>query len=358
MSTSALDPILQKLDNEYPILRGLPLFRIYNKIDSYSMRKPKDSICSHHINKSFSHSDSILSVCENVENIFINSNSILALFPEVNINKYCKHLNFYIYEKIKNITTENNYEEFYKALNEANIKYILNHDNCNITNFKNNEEGYNKKKELFFRSEILQWIKIKYDKTFSGDETFCNNYLKDCAKFYNENIKNEYCKLAKLHGNEIKSFLTNFRETKKFLGDKRVNITIDDTHLPQESICAPDPEIKLSEQESNSLTSDESMISSSGHSNTEVSPVDSANSDTDKTLEILLSISTGIVLVFPILYKFTPFGTWLHNRLRANKGKIDLEAKTEEFNIDNFENEDITSYSDIYNINYHSSRNS
>lgn len=61
---------------------------------------------------------------------------------------------------------------------------------------------------------------------------------------------------------------------------------------------------------------------------------------------------------FNLKYQFTPFGTWLHNRLRTNKGKVDLEAKTEEFDIDNFENEDITSYSDIYNINYHSARNS
>ncbi|SBS92461.1 PIR Superfamily Protein [Plasmodium ovale curtisi] len=357
MSTKTTDPILQELDKKYPILSGLPLFRIYNNFDTYSMRRARDSICKNHINNSFSHSDVILSICESIEQIFINSKSIVDRFPHVNFNKYCEYLSFYIYEKIKNITTENNYEEFYKALNEANITYILNHDNCNITNFKNNEEGYNKKKELFFRSEILHWIKIKYDNTFSGDESFCNIYFKDCAKFYNENIKNEYCKLAKLHDNEIKSFLTNFRETKKFLGDQSINISIDETHLPSESTCPPETEIEL-ELKPGILASDESMISPAGHSNAETTPIGSPNSDTDKTLEILISAASGLVLVFPILYKFTPFGTWLHNRLRTNKGKIDLEAKSEEFNIDNFENEDITSYSDIYNINYYSARNS
>ncbi|SBT02910.1 PIR protein [Plasmodium ovale] len=358
MSTRTTDPILQELQIKYPILSRLPLFRIYNLFYNYSIRPAVNSICSSYIKKYYENLSDTLSTCEKIENIIVYTKSIVSNFPLINIDKYCEHLSYFIYEKIKNITTKNNYEEFYKALNDANIRYKLKEKNCNITNFKNNEEGYDKKKELFFRSEILQWIKIKYGEMFSGDEAFCNKYFQDCVNFYNNNIKNEYCKLAKLHDNEIKSFLKNFRETKEFLKDKRVNITIDDTYLPQESICSPDPEIKLSEQEPNSLTSDSSMISSTGHSNAETTPIGSPNSNTDKTLEILISAASGIVLVFPILYKFTPFGTWLHNRLRTNKGKVDLEAKTEEFDIDNFENEDITSYSDIYNINYHSARNS
>lgn len=41
-----------------------------------------------------------------------------------------------------------------------------------------------------------------------------------------------------------------------------------------------------------------------------------------------------------------------------NKGKFDPEEKNEELNIDNFENENIISYGDMYNINYHSAQNS
>ncbi|SBT83703.1 PIR protein [Plasmodium ovale] len=358
MSTRTTDPILHELEKKYPILIRLPLFRIYNKFYSYSIRPAVNSICSSYIKKGYENLSHTLSTCEKIEKIIVYTKSIVPNFPLINIDKYCEHLSYFIYEKIKNITTKNNYEDLYKALNEAKVRYILNHDNCNITNFKNNEEEYNKKKELFFRGEILQWIKKNYEEMFSGNETFFNNYFQDCVNFYNENIKNEYCKLAKLYDNEIKSFLNNFKETKQFLEDKRENITIDDISLPSESTCVPEPEIELEERKPGSLASGSSMISSSGHSNDETTPIGSPNSDKDKTLEILLSVAAALFLVFPILYKFTPFGTWLHNRIEMNKGKFDPEEKNEELNIDNFENENIISYGDMYNINYHSAQNS
>ncbi|SBT73603.1 PIR protein [Plasmodium ovale] len=358
MSKRTTDPILQELERKYPILSGLPLFRIDNNFYTYSIRPAVNSICRSYIKNDYENLSDTLSTCEKIENIIVYTNSIVSNFPLINIDKYCEHLSYFIYEKIKNITTKNNYAEFYKALNEANKKYISNHDNCDITNFKNNEEVYNKKKELFFRSEILRWIKIKYDKTFSGDETFCNNYFKDCALFYNENIKNEYCKLAKFHDKEIKSFLNNFKETKQFLEDKGVNISIDVAHLPQESACELELRTELEERKPGSLASDKNIISLAELPNAETTPIASLNSDKDKTLEILLSVSAAIFLVFPILYKFTPFGTWIHNRIEMNKGNFDLDAKNEELNIDNFENENLISYDDMYNINYHSALNS
>ncbi|SBT55997.1 PIR Superfamily Protein [Plasmodium ovale wallikeri] len=64
--------------------------------------------------------------------------------------------------------------------------------------------------------------------------------------------------------------------------------------------------------------------------------------------------SVGIFLIFFLLYKFTPFGSRIQHKIWDKGNNYNLEHQNDEIILDTSTNEDIYSYKNKYNIQYHS----
>ncbi|SBS94346.1 hypothetical protein POVCU2_0087470 [Plasmodium ovale curtisi] len=121
----------------YPFLLESPLYLIYLVFSQYYPAVHSDNpICNIHINEDPSQENDILSICLNLQMIL-------------------KRLSNFIESK------ELDYDVFY----------------CQLIQFINDE--FDKIKELYFRVEILNWIKMKFNEMYIGDDL--------CDKFMDEN---------------------------------------------------------------------------------------------------------------------------------------------------------------------------
>ncbi|SBS91775.1 PIR protein [Plasmodium ovale] len=356
MPNSITDPILSKWNEQYKSLMRLPLFRIYITFTKfYTFKRNVSNICSTYIaEESSSYSNNMQDVCQAFNKMIENRNNMVNQANSVSINEYCVYLSYFLYDKIKNSFSSSNVQKFYEALNDTKAQYDLNDDKCTILKFNINEECFNKKKELFFRSDILLWIEKEYNNLFVGNYDFFNQYIPECANFYNGIILGDFCKNRTLYEPELKKFYDAFNKTKDFLKGKGVT-SVDNITLIEKPEC-------LSEVGNSILSEKELLVPKADHQMVDISdqlsdsfvPKNSSNIGTHTSEGIILGITFGTFLLFLSFYKFTPFGTWLHDKIRKKKKKYNLADKNSELLLDGSDNEDIKLYSELYPIRYNS----
>ncbi|SBT02795.1 PIR Superfamily Protein [Plasmodium ovale curtisi] len=354
MSNRITDPLLYKWDSKYKSLARLPLFRINNIFNKYySLGQNINAICDSSIPEESLHFSDLRTACHNIDKILKNLIQI-QLQSYIDINKRCEFLSYFIYDKVKNINTNNNFQELYKVLNDAKNSYNLNDDKCTILKFNINAEVFNKKKELFFRSDILHCIEKEYNNLFIDDHHFLNQYMSECADFYNEIIQNDFCKNDKLYEPELKRFHEVFNKTKDFLKGKSVT-SVENIKFMEKPAC-------IAEAEDSTLSGKVSLVSEDARQMLNVSdqhddvtiPKDASNIGTHSSAGIILGITFGTFLLFLSVYKFTPFGTLLHDKIQKKKYIYGLEDKNTELLLDGSDNEDINLFSERYPIRYNS----
>ncbi|SBT55990.1 PIR Superfamily Protein [Plasmodium ovale wallikeri] len=360
MSNSITDPILSKWKEQYHSLMRLPLFRIYiNFTKYYTFKRNVNNICSTSIaEESSPYSNNMQDVCQAFNKMIETRNSMVNRANYVSINEYCIYLSYFSYDKIKNSFSSSNFQKFYKALNDTKAQYDLNDDKCTILKFNINEESFNKKKELFFRSDILRWIEKEYNNLFINDYHFLNQYISECEDFYNGIIQNDFCKNGTLYEPELKQFYEAFNKTKDFLKGKAV-ISVENIKLIEKPEC-------LSEVRNSILPEKDLLVPKADHQMVDISdqpsevsvPMNPSNIGTHTSEGIILGITFGTFLLILSFYKFTPFGTWLHDKIRKKKSIYGLTDKNSELLLDGSDNEDTNLYSELYPITYHSAQNS
>ncbi|SBT73816.1 Plasmodium vivax Vir protein, putative [Plasmodium ovale] len=354
MDTNNVDDFFRNWYQKYNELMGLPLYLTYNKFSAYySITRTEEDFCAYYIKEYIPHFDEIRRVCRMVEGTlnYLDSTSYEELDDKCKPFEYVSYL---LYEKIKNIATSTSLQELYEALDYILVKTFMG-KNCDIIKFGNNNDEFDKRKELYFRGEILQWIKLKYESTFIFNRDFCKDYLNECSRFYNENIKDNYCKKFEHYAKELESFTNNFNETLRFLKEKQVNIEEKEIDLPIKSKCPPEVRIaRLEQQEPNLASDDQPMAQDSASFHPLSVPSDSPNSDTNVTAASVSGTLIGICLLSLFLWKFTPLGSRIQHKIFGIKNNHNLENKANEKIIDTSDNEDIYSYNNEYNIQYHS----
>ncbi|SBS89363.1 PIR Superfamily Protein [Plasmodium ovale curtisi] len=354
MDTNSIDNFFNDWYQRYNELMGLPLYLTYDKFSAYySITRTGADLCAYYIEKDIHRFDEIHRVCRTVEGILnhLDSDSYKELDDKC---KPFEYVSYFLYDKIKNITNGTNLQELYGALDYILFKTIMG-KNCDIIRFGNNNDEFDKRKELYFRGEILQWIKLKYETKFKYNHAFCKNYINECSRFYNKNIKDNYCEKFEHYAKELESFTNNFNETLRFLKGKQVNIEKTEIDLPNKSKCP-------SEGHGDRLTSQETNLGNNGQLKAEDSvsfhplsvQLDSPNSNTNVTAASVSGTLIGISLLSLFFWKFTPLGSRIQHKIWGIKNNHNLENKTNENIIDTYDNEDIYSYNNEYNIQYHS----
>ncbi|SBT52047.1 PIR Superfamily Protein [Plasmodium ovale wallikeri] len=354
MSENIEDPTLRKWNENYPFLIGLPLYRIYNNFSTYyNIRKNENAICKSSIASNILHSNDIISVCQKTQKILNNIKSIATSLKLANSNKLYEYLSYFLYEKIRKFTTNNNFKELYQALNDIKECDQLNGENCNIINFHNNNEEFDNKKELFFRNEIIQVIKDKYDIYFADEESFYKTYMNESAHLYNQVISANYCKYDQYYKKLLENFSYNFEETKIFLTSIDISATC--TALNTKPSC--ETEVRVTEllqtgvEDSQSHLQNEAIAGSFGIDTLSSS---TSNNGKGKTVGIISGMMFGILLLFLLFCKFTPLGTLLNHKIWKITNKFNRDYNTDDLTLDNLENEKMDLYNSTYKIQYHS----
>ncbi|SBT84897.1 PIR protein [Plasmodium ovale] len=346
MTTNSADDFFAKLQDFF---RNLPLYSIYRDFSLLIGRFHRDhGLCHLYLEPSTDNYSVILPICLTVEEI-LRKVQLKSQYKISDAYNPCKFLSYLLYDKVKNISTENNFKDLYEAI-DAMIFGSLNKENCKIIKF--NKEEFDKKKELYYRGETLYWFKNNYENSIFRNESTCSHYIRECEDFYNQNIEIKDCTKLKHYKSELKYFIENFNETKNNLQNRGIQISAKDIPLFEESTCQSESgSTELEQQGVVDLEDDGQELSRSGIFTDKTINLEDHEVPTNNSAGIVLGIMTGVFLLFFIHYKFTPFGTWLKN-------KFNLGDKTNEFSLNNSANENVDLYNEIYNIKYNSAENS
>ncbi|SBT73522.1 PIR protein [Plasmodium ovale] len=354
MAHKITDPILSNWDERYQSLMNLPLYRIYRKFNEYFSYKRYDSnICNNSTSEWSPHEDLLLPMCHNVKNILKTSKSMLRTYTLVNVNKYCTYLNYFLYDQIKNSNINSNINEFYETLNNVEGIYDLK-DECKIVNFNINKEQFDKKKELYFHGEILNWIKHKSTTFDSYYSSIFSTYFNECVNNYKKIIQDNYCQYMQHYKYELNTFLKNFKETKNILEQNNIIISSEDISLITKPTCS-------SEGRGEELASENVVLPGTNYQ-TVPTIVFPDSETTEMASDANTSANTGIVsgtlfgisLLSIFFLKFTPLGSRIQRKIWNKAKNYNLEHQNDEIILDTSTNEDIYSYNNEYNIQYHS----
>ncbi|SBT01802.1 PIR Superfamily Protein [Plasmodium ovale curtisi] len=311
-------------------------------------------MCRSSIASNILHSSDIISVRQRTHKMLNNIKSIATSLKLANSNKLYKHLSYFFYEKIREFITNNNFKVFYQALNNIKKTFQLNDENCNIINFYNNNEEFDNKKKLFFRSEIIQVIKDKYNIYFADEESSCKTYTNESAHLYNQIISANYCKYDQYYKKLLEKFSYNFEETKIFLKSKSIDISAPGTALNTKPSC--DTEVRGTELLQTGLDGSRSHLqneSISGSFDIDALSSSTSNNGKGKTVGIISGIMFGIFLLFLLFCKFTPLGSLLNHKIWKKTMKFNGDCNSDDLTLDTLENENMDIYNSTYKIQYH-----
>ncbi|SBT83833.1 PIR protein [Plasmodium ovale] len=339
-------------------------FDLLMKIPLYLICKDFNNYYSHYSSSNYIDKNEFVPYSEYKEEIKPGWNAInnalknlkknnLEKYDSFDTNKQCEYLSYFLYDKFKKITKEINFEQLYEEINTNKlIYYDLDDKTCHIKKFHMYNDNFDNKKYLYFHSEMLHWIKEKYKEHFYLEHDFCNHCIQDSVKFYNNEIKNNYCKEKESYETELRSFIENFNKTKVFLERNGIQITPPITELPTEPECPVEPSITL-DTESHGHSHSASQINlMSKDSYPDIPPMGNPNNGADTTAGIVLGTFSGISLLYFFFHKFTPFGSLISQKLGSTKKFFNHGEKSEELNLDAYDNDDTNLFNNEYHIQY------
>ncbi|SBS94841.1 PIR Superfamily Protein [Plasmodium ovale curtisi] len=339
MDTNSINYFFRDWYERHDDLMSLPLYRMYKIFSGYYTSKQNEvDICFHSIQKNTPHYNIILPVCRAADR------TLKQLYHEISkdLDNKCKpfeYICYFFYDKIKNIISRDNYQSFYETLELIKSFHSLPND-CEITNFKIDEQTFNKKGKLYYHSEILYWIKKKSLLANYYIEKY-DKYFYDCINDYNEIINGNYCEYVQHYEPVIDQFSNNFEEIKLSLTGTQLKILTQDIKLKRKPSC-PQIDMRNTEPESGSLLEqgDLKKMSTGEPRSADNLPMHIPNNEKGK----ILGTTFGI---------FTPFGSWLYDKIKIKKN-IYLEDKIDDLILNTYQNEDTNAYKEMYNITYQS----
>ncbi|SBT72784.1 PIR protein [Plasmodium ovale] len=335
----------------FDLLMKIPLYYIYKDFNNYySYYSSSNNIDKNELALFSECTKEINPGCNAINNALKNVKNKSEQYDLFDTNKHCEYLSYFLYDKFKKIT-EINFEQLYEEINGNMPIYDLDDQTCHIKEFHKYKDNFDNKKYLYFYSEMLHWIKEKYEKNFNQEQDFCNQCIQDSAKFYNENIKNIYCEEKVSYGSELQSFIRNFNETKKFLEGNHVQIT-PITELPTLPTCPEKPRITLGTEPLDHSHAAPQINPIPSDSGPEIPPIGNPNNGADTTAGIVLGTFSGISLLYFFFHKFTPFGSLISQKLGSTKKYFNLGEKSEELNLDAYDNDDASLFNNEYHIQY------
>ncbi|SBT74149.1 PIR protein [Plasmodium ovale] len=360
MGTNIADPFFKDWNIKYPFLNDLPLYLKYIMFYSYYVTEIKTySLCDSDMNHHSPHASEILSLCKKTDSILQAISSINSKNLD-NSSTYCKYLSYLLYYELNKIKA-NDYEikELYDSLDIIKNIYNLNNKNCNLVNFEIDSKIFNNKKELYFHSEILEFIKIKNNELYNNEKESYKEYLNECVHFYNKIKSDDICNNIEFYGQELNEFVDIFNATIKILVQQKLIETMEDIRPPELSLCSP----KIAGSKPHGLQDrmllfTKPMDDDVSNSSFEDHIVDHDSSNRDKTLGIALSTFSGISLLSLLLYKFTNLKSYLpHGKIKNKIFFNEIEDENQELLLQNSEIQNVDLHNPMYCMQYQSIEN-
>ncbi|SBS91169.1 PIR Superfamily Protein [Plasmodium ovale curtisi] len=337
-------------------MTGLELYKFFfsNNYDNNSFHYA----CNYYLEKSIPELNNLRRFCLMAELALQNVNKSIYTYGLDNIDKGCEYIRYLLYERIRNISNYiNNIQNLYNALDAIKASNQINNSICKLENFDIENDEFVKKKELYFHREILQWIKKKHATIYNYNSSY-ENYLHDCATKYREIVRNNNCKNFESYKQELKDFKDTFEVTKQFLLEQNEISSVDYLELPDIPTCPLTSADTKLENAGDGLHTAQTIDPGVAHSEDNDSPTDDTSTDNGITGGIVSSISFGMIFLFFISYKFTPFGQKLH-QLKGIPKKFFNKAEDEshELSLERGDSDYIEMNNDMYNMKYHSIQN-
>ncbi|SBT36761.1 PIR Superfamily Protein [Plasmodium ovale wallikeri] len=352
-----MDAFFDGWDNKYPLFVNSGLYSLYKlSFSRYYETEDYNFACNNYIENNFPESKDIRAVCLTAELTLKNLNDNIVQHEIDNLHKGCEYIRYWVWDKIRNINaSEENIGNLYSALDAIKSSNDINDSNCNLNNFEIEKEEFEKKKHLYFHREILQWIKKKYGTTYVDNPSY-ENYLNDCATKYKTIVESVDCNKFESYKQELIDFKNAFEETTKFLLEKSEITLTNSFNLSDIPTCPSTPiDLKLQNADDGGFDSAQNMKPEGAYSMDDDTAADSHSTGNGVAGGIISSITFGMLFLFFISYKFTPFGQKLNQLKRIPKKMFNkIEDENEEFPLQRAYNDYVEFNNDTYNIQYNS----
>ncbi|SBT55620.1 PIR Superfamily Protein [Plasmodium ovale wallikeri] len=350
MSPEVNDPFFEKYEKDYPFLLELPLYAIYIQFHRNVMHGyQQHSSCDSQIKDENAHTNDIRQICKSVQTYLPQLKGMNDTFSLKDVSKTCEYLSYWIYDKIKYINNSpDNIKNLYNTINPTST-HGLSHECSNIKDFKIPADEFNKKKELFFHAENLYWIENKYSTIKNDDSTLYRKYLVKCAEYYNEIMRDNYCKGKGNYKSELTVFSTNFNKTKNFLNTNGIQIKIEDIKSPGIFECTPKE--KSREGGPDAQLDGHLQNPYSGHPNDDVGTTDPVT-----IAGTSLGIFSVMFLSYLYLHKFRVYQNFIRPLLQKKMKMLNnIEDDDNEF-LQIPEHDQMNLDNTSYRVNYHSAQ--
>ncbi|SBS93739.1 PIR Superfamily Protein [Plasmodium ovale curtisi] len=312
------------------ILKGLPKYELYKKLDNKDDNHDYSSYCTY-INDLESTYNGISELCSMYARNLITLSNILSEIPSV--DERCRYINFWVHYRISK-----SFNDQWK--HSDNFRYILlkflTAENNIPDNLKNNCRFH-----YYRETDLNLWIKLKdfFDYNRNYDKIKDNINSNDSCEIYNkymdyittthEEYKNECCNGSSLkcpYNLNIKEWCENTYSLSKLNCNEYSQASVE----PLVDVKSPVLSQDLAIDRSDSVTG---AFIKSGQS-----PHDSISMDNSD---------------YYVKLAFTTVGTWIrHNVIKKKKININLDKETKNLIENDSIYPDTNTYSDDFNITY------
>ncbi|VUZ99665.1 PIR protein [Plasmodium vivax] len=319
-----LYPYLHYYENEsdahnsgnHNVLKSLPLYKYYEElhkaVDIYKDRQLDDhcKYCSSNQGNQSEEGSNLIKLCRGICGTIQNFDNIKQKCKKISDEKWCPYINYWLFDYALNTTNSNGYvNSFYFALTiiSGSGKNLL--KNCSFQNYNLDKSTFDTKKILYEFTEIYDHIKEEISGEYNLKiQSYCK-HIKENFRFYND-VKiicpDSTCK----YHTELQEFKKKFSESDEL-----------------EFICEKCKYQKTSCKQGTNAEGDVPCLRIKGNPFLSLIYGD----DPEHIINVLLNfslISTPILALFVILFKFTPLGKSL-NKLKQERKKSGRKKKEE-----------------------------
>ncbi|SBS90307.1 PIR Superfamily Protein [Plasmodium ovale curtisi] len=334
-------------------LAVLPSFRFYADLDKgYEyLLYGYDNFFDNFIEDGLHNLNFISNIRKNLLNAFIY---VANMRPgDDQYNERWNYLYYWTGDKVYEITeTNSNFLDVMNLVNSLKIHVHIDNESYNNDFFKIEKDQFKKLKEFYDFSQNYDAIELITSPSVYECSHEYNNYILKSYELY-ENIKKDclvdtrtpYCNIFRNTENnnpKVKNSRLICHNVKKPISSKEERFGM---HHGLVGDSLQGAEDQLSSMRPGGVSS---LHASSGHPDSEVSPINSSN-PTAIVLPVL-----GLFITIFILYKFTPIGTLIHGhflREKINPWNADVDTANESL-IEKYEHVDDTSQINMHNIGY------
>ncbi|SBT51488.1 PIR Superfamily Protein [Plasmodium ovale wallikeri] len=321
-------------------IRELPLEEFYAVLDNENDLDYTPTVCPGQMQTDVDIGEKLSNLCRKVEYKLKHFSDIKSVCNTIPDKKFCDYFNYWLGNEVRNINTNSN-----KVMGIANTfnmiasSLVYNGCTCKKGNFTNAQ--FSKCKQFFDFTENLEGINNIKNKFTTSDDNFYCTYIKKAVNEYNKIMMDGLCKNNScVYYAEFQGFKNRYNELYSSLNSKCWN------DLP----CLVNEQGKYEPPCKPPSYGDPQMA----RLNTQLPHTE--GSDSESTNHALITSVCTVLLMSAftfILYKFSPFGSWLHHKVLKKKNALDnIDEEDYQF-LHPFVVENLNSDEKTYNISHY-----